>query len=149
MIIRQADAADVDAIVKIEKLCFSQPWSHQAMYEELTQNKLAFYLVGEIEGQVAGYAGLWWVVDEGHITNVAVRPEFRKRGIAKGIIQLLLDFTEKEGIMSHTLEVRRSNEAAKHLYANFGFTEEGVRKGYYQDDNEDAIIMWRKTENKK
>ena len=91
MILRQAVAEDVIEICEIEKLCFSDPWSLESMRYELEKNPAAIYIVAEDEGRIAGYAGLWWITDEGHITNVAVRPEYRGRGIASEIIRTLLD----------------------------------------------------------
>lgn len=143
MIIRQAEPGDAADIYEIERLCFPDPWSRDAIAYELERNPRAFYIVAELAGQVVGYAGLWWIEDEGHITNVAVKPGFRNRRIGEGIVGVLLDFTIQEGIRSHTLEVRKSNAAAIGLYEKFGFQVEGVRKGYYLSNKEDALIMWR------
>jgi ribosomal-protein-alanine N-acetyltransferase len=146
MIIRQANINDAKDIHEIERLCFAEPWSLDSVVHELSNNPRAFYIAAELDGQVVGYAGLWWMLDEGHITNVAVRPGFRNRKIGEGIINVLIDFTVQEGIKHHTLEVRKSNEPAINLYTKFGFEVEGVRKGYYQDNGEDALIMWRHEE---
>ena len=143
LIIRQADANDIDAIADLEKICFAVPWSRDSIRQELTENKVAFYVIAELDGQVIGYAGMWLIVDEGHITNVAVIPEHRGKNIASAIIAVMIEFTEAQGIKRFTLEVRSSNEAAKALYRKFDFKEEGLRKGYYQDNGEDAVIMWR------
>ncbi len=143
VIIRQALPKDADDIYEIEKLCFSDPWSRASIHFELEENPRALYVVAEHSGQVVGYAGLWWIEDEGHITNVAVKPGFRNRKIAEGIIGVLLDYTITEGIHHHTLEVRRDNEPAIGLYEKFGFEIEGVRKGYYKFEGQDALIMWR------
>ena len=144
--IRQATVNDVEDIYEIEKLCFPDPWSRDALTYELGENPRVFYIVADIGGKVVGYAGLWWIDDEGHITNVAVRPGYRNRRIGEGIISVLIDFTAGEGILHHTLEVRRSNEPAINLYEKFGFRVEGVRKGYYLNNGEDALIMWRHDE---
>lgn len=144
--IRQATVNDVEDIYEIEKLCFPDPWSRDALTYELGENPRAFYIVADIGGKVVGYAGLWWIDDEGHITNVAVRPGYRNRRIGEGIISVLIDFTAGEGILHHTLEVRRSNEPAINLYEKFGFRVEGVRRGYYLNNGEDALIMWRHDE---
>lgn len=144
--IRQASVNDIDDIYEIERLCFPDPWSKDALYYEFEENPRAFYIVAELEGQVVGYAGLWWIADEGHITNVAVRPGFRNRKIAEGIMSVLIDFTSQEGIKHHTLEVRPSNEPAINLYSKFGFEVEGRRKAYYANNGEDALIMWRHEE---
>lgn len=143
VIVRQAEPRDLDDIYEIERLCFPEPWSKDSMKFELEENPRAFYVVAEHSGKVVGYAGLWWIEDEGHITNVAVMPGFRNRHIGEGIITVLIDFTVKEGMKHHTLEVRRSNEAAIGLYSKFGFEVCGVRKGYYKHGKEDALIMWR------
>ena len=143
VLVRQADINDVDDIYEIERLCFPDPWSRDSLIYELDKNPRAFYIVAELDDKVAGYAGLWWIGDEGHITNVAVRPGFRNRKIASGIMTVMLEFTTKEGIKHHTLEVRRSNEPAIGLYEKYGFEVEGIRKGYYLNNGEDALIMWR------
>lgn len=143
VLVRQAKVCDADDIYEIEKLCFPDPWSRDSILYELEENPRAFYIVAELDGRVVGYAGLWWIGDEGHITNVAVRPGYRSRKIASGIISVMLDFTLQEGIKHHTLEVRKSNEAAIGLYEKYGFETEGIRKGYYLNNGEDALIMWR------
>ena len=146
VIIRQATVEDVDDIYEIEKLCFPDPWSRDALIYEFTENPRAFYIVAELDKMVVGYAGLWWIADEGHITNVAVKPGYRNRHIGEGIINVMIDFTSQEGIKHHTLEVRPSNTAAINLYQKFGFRTEGVRKEYYANNKEDALIMWRHEE---
>ena len=143
VIIRQAVPGDAEDIYEIEQICFPDPWSLDSIRYELEENPRAFYVVAQHSGKVVGYAGLWWVVDEGHITNVAVRPGYRNRKIAEGILRTLIEHTTEEGILHHTLEVRQSNEAAIGLYEKFGFETCGVRKGYYRFGGEDALIMWR------
>ena len=146
VIIRQAGPADAKDIYEIEKICFPDPWSMDSIKFELEENPRAFYVVAEHTGKVVGYAGLWWIEDEGHITNVAVMPGFRNRKIAEGIIRTLIDHTSTAGMRHYTLEVRRSNTPAIRLYEKFGFEVEGVRKGYYKFEKEDALIMWRHEE---
>lgn len=143
LIVRRAEAKDVDRIAELEIQCFTTPWSRESVYQDVVENKRALYLVAEIEGIVIGYAGIWSIVDEGHITNVAVAPEFRQHHIGSAIIAVLLEVTEEAGIERHTLEVRRSNEPAIKLYEKYGFKVAGERKGYYEDTGEDALIMWR------
>lgn len=143
VIIRQAKPGDERAIYEIEKICFPDPWSLESIRYELEDNDRAFYVVAVHSGKVVGYAGLWWVLDEGHITNVAVRPGYRNRKIAEGIMNVLLEHTIKAGVLHHTLEVRESNEPAIKLYEKLGFEVRGVRKGYYRFGGEDALIMWR------
>lgn len=143
LIVRRAEAKDVDRIAELEIECFTTPWTRESVYQDVVENPRALYVVAEIEGLVIGYAGIWSIVDEGHITNVAVDPKFRKLHVGSAIISVLLDVTQKAGVERHTLEVRRSNEAAIKLYEKFGFEVAGERKGYYQDEGEDALIMWR------
>lgn len=132
----------IDDIAVIENLCFKIPWSRQSIEEEITGNKLAFYLCARADGRIAGYAGMWHICDEGHITNIAVHPEYRKIGIGSMLLQRLVSHARSIGISSMTLEVRKSNIPAQKLYRKFGFVDAGVRKGYYADNNEDALIMW-------
>lgn len=143
LIIRQAEEKDIKPMAEIDKVCFSVPWSEKSFEEEIKNNHLAFYVVAEIGDKIVGYAGLWQVDVEGHITNVAVHPEFRRKRIAEALISVLIDHTKKNGVLSYTLEVRASNEAAISLYLKHGFKPAGIRKGYYMDNGEDAIIMWR------
>jgi [ribosomal protein S18]-alanine N-acetyltransferase len=133
----------IDGVMVVENLSFKIPWSKKSFIEEITKNKFAIYAIAMIGNKVIGYAGMWKVFDEGHITNIAVHPEFRKNGAACALIEYLLNKAEIEGIASMTLEVRRSNIAAQSLYQKYGFKESGFRKAYYSDNGEDAIIMWR------
>ena len=144
---RFAEEKDLPAMAEIERRCFHTPWSEESLRDDLTGNPLSVYMVLEAEnGDVAGYMSLWRILDEGHINNVAVLPEYRRRGGASEMLEFMLEYSEKNGISSHTLEVRVSNEGAIGLYRKFGFKEAGVRKGYYEDDGEDALIMWRNHE---
>lgn len=143
LIIRKAAKSDVPAVEEVEKACFSVPWSYESLYHDILENKLAFYIVAEIDGKICGYVGVWKIFDEGHITNVAVAPEYRRMHIASAMLSVLFDVTGAQGIESYTLEVRAGNQAAIALYTGFGFCESGLRKGYYEDNGEDAIIMWK------
>ena len=144
LIIRKAEAKDVLAIEEIEKQCFTVPWSYESLYQDIVENKLAFYIVAELAaGQICGYVGIWKIFDEGHITNVAVEPEYRRKHIARAMLEALMEVTAEAGIERYTLEVRASNEPAIRLYEGLGFKSEGIRPGYYEDNGEDAIIMWR------
>ena len=135
---------DIDNVLKVEKDCFSIPWSKDSFVRELVENKVALYLVAKIENVAVGYIGVWKIIDEGHITNVAVHSDYRGRGIASKLVSELLSLCEKDGMTSFTLEVRESNLPAQNLYKKFQFAECGIRKGYYQDNNENAVIMWRR-----
>ena len=153
LIIRQAAEKDVAAIAELEKRCFADPWSYDSVYYDVVKNKLALYIVAEQPGGsaepapavIAGYAGIWNIAGEGHITNVAVAPEYRRKHIGEAMLAVLLRVTEENGVKSHTLEVRKSNGPAISLYKKSGFEIAGERKGYYQDNGEDAFIMWRNT----
>lgn len=141
--IRKGSAEDIDAIAALEQKCFASPWSRESLYHDLAENQLSTYFVAELQGQIVGYVGIWAIMDEGHINNVAVSPSYRRQHIGSALIAAMLRSTEEAGIKSHTLEVRAGNRAAKGLYENYGFKEAGVRKGYYEDNGEDGIIMWR------
>jgi ribosomal-protein-alanine N-acetyltransferase len=143
MEIREMMEQDLDGILEVEKLSFHTPWSRDAFEKELRENRLARYVVGIIDGKVVGYCGVWLIVDEGHITNVAVHPDFRGHGVGKKLVRALIDLCKSEGIEKMTLEVRVNNEVAIKLYEGFDFRGVGVRKGYYTDTHEDALIMWR------
>lgn len=145
MIFRIADKNDIDAISKIEKDCFSVPWSRKQFEDEIKKNKFAVYIVAQDEqsGEVVGYGGMWHVINEGHITNIAVKEEYRKRGIAYGIIEKLTEIARQREMIGLTLEVRVGNTTARNLYTKSGFKLEGIRKEYYSDTKEDALIMWK------
>lgn len=141
--IRKGIGSDADDMALLEQQCFADPWSRESILHELTENPLAVYFVAELESRVIGYVGIWLIAGEGHITNVAVSPDYRRMHIGTALIDTMLTATEEAGITAHTLEVRAGNEPAKNLYARFGFKEAGLRRGYYADNGEDAIIMWR------
>lgn len=156
LIIRKAEEKDVLAIEQIEKQCFAVPWSYESLYKDIVENKLAFYIVAEIaggdgiqcssdaaDGQICGYVGIWKIFEEGHITNVAVAPEFRRKHIGLAMLETLISVTAEAGIEKYTLEVRAGNEPAIRLYEGLGFKSAGIRPGYYEDNGEDAVIMWR------
>lgn len=131
----------LDQVAEIEKICFSDPWSRRMLSEHL-ENECAATLVAQGEdGTILGYAGLLVVLDEGYITNVAVRPEYRRQGIAGELLGVFRRFAEGNRMAFLTLEVRDSNASARALYAKHGFSEVGVRKNYYDHPKEDAVIM--------
>lgn len=134
---------DIEDILIVERLSFTIPWSKNALVEEVEYNRLAIYITAKINGKAIGYAGMWKICDEGHITNIAVHPEYRQHGVGCQLVERLINIAMERGIEKMTLEVRKSNEAAQALYFKYGFTVEGCRKGYYSDNGEDAIIMWK------
>jgi ribosomal-protein-alanine N-acetyltransferase len=143
VIIRDMKESDLDRIMEIEEKSFNPPWSREAFLLELTKNLLAKYIVAEVDGQVVGYGGIWLIIDEGHVTNIAVDEKYRGKGIGSKILEGLIQLCRDRNMTAMTLEVRKSNVIAQSLYKKYGFKEYGIRKGYYQDNNEDAIIMWK------
>ncbi len=137
------NAEHLDELERLERICFSRPWSRRMLAEELDNACAAFLVAQDDDGTVLGYAGLLVVADEGYITNVAVFPEYRRHGIAGRLIQVFLDFAQANQLAFLTLEVRPSNVAAIALYGGFGFAEVGRRKNYYDLPKEDALIMTR------
>ena len=140
--IRRMTVDDVDAVHAIEQATFAMPWSRQSFYEEMTRNACARYLVAVLDtGEIVGFAGVWVVMDEGHITNIAVRADHRGQGIGRALTAQLMQYAANLGVVYMTLEVRRSNEVAQHVYLSHGFIQVGVRKKYYDDNGEDALFM--------
>ncbi|KXG76047.1 Acetyltransferase YpeA [Fervidicola ferrireducens] len=133
---------DLDQVMEVEKLSFTNPWSKNSFFLELTTNELATYIVAKVDGKVVGYAGMWLIVGEAHVTNVAVHPEFRKKGIGELLMRSLMTLAKESGAKMMTLEVRKSNYIAQNLYTKLGFEPIGIRRGYYTDNREDAVIMW-------
>ncbi len=140
LVIRRMTLNDVDGVHAIEAATFARPWTRQDFVKEMTTNACARYLVAEQNGAVIGYAGAWIVLDEAHVTNVAVAESWRGRGIGKQLTAALMQYAANLGVVYATLEVRKSNEAAKRLYQSLGFEYVGVRKRYYEDNGEDALL---------
>ena len=143
LIIKPMTFEDIDDVMKVENASFSLPWKKESFLNELLRNKLAVYLAARLNGQIVGYAGMWRVLDEGHITNIAVHPDFRTQNIASALIQALIRVCKEQEIQYLTLEVRKSNTIAQKLYEKHGFSPDGMRKAYYADNKEDAVIMWK------
>ena len=140
MILEKMNPAHVAQIAQLEKICFSDPWSERSIASEL-DNKLAFWLVATEGETVAGYIGSQTVMDETDMMNVAVHPDFRRRGIAEALVTGLVEALKTKGSHCLTLEVRASNDPAKALYEKLGFTQVGLRKNYYRNPKEDACIL--------
>jgi len=135
----------VTQVAELEKLCFSDPWSENSVASELN-NELSLWLVADDNGEVLGYVGSQTVMGESDMMNIAVHPDFRKQGIATGLIVGLVEELRKLGSHSLTLEVRASNETAIRLYLGLGFDEVGRRKNYYRNPKEDALILRKEWE---
>ena len=137
------DELDIDGVLEVSSLSLKESWSKNAFLKELS-NPLAKYIVAKMDNKPIGFAGLWVIVDEGHITNIAVHPNFRGQGIGSSLVDALIKNSVEWGCNSITLEVRSSNTIAQNLYTKFGFQVEGIRKKYYEDNKEDALIMWKR-----
>ena len=141
--IRQAKLYDVPALARIERDSFLYPWSVEQITHDITQNSRAYVAVAELDGETAGYADMWIVADEAQLFNIAIAPQFRGMGIGSILLRYMIEKAEAAGCRSMNLEVRRSNTPAFSLYRKSGFKESGVRKGYYAEDYEDAVLMDR------
>ncbi|MGL5259775.1 MAG: ribosomal protein S18-alanine N-acetyltransferase [Lachnospiraceae bacterium] len=141
--IKSLEEQYLDEVCILEEKAFSMPW-HRESFQEMIQNKEACYLVALIDGKVVGCCGVRHIVGEGEITNVVVDPSFRNNKIGYQMMQALLMQGRNLGIKEFVLEVRKSNDAAIFLYEKLGFKEEGVRKNFYEQPKEDALIMWKR-----
>lgn len=138
--VREMVQTDVANVAQIEREAFSRPWSEQGFLDALNQ-KNAIFLVAECEGQIVGYCGLYYAADEGEITNVAVRKSFRRRNIADMIISKIVNMAQQKKLAAIYLEVRESNTPARKLYEKHGFVPQGIRKNFYRNPQEHAIVM--------
>lgn len=137
---------DIPQIIAIEKKSFPTPWSSYAFTCELCDNEFAYYFVLVSEKDpttIVGYGGMWIIIDEAHITNIAVAPAYRGKKLGQYILEGLIDLARLKKAVRMTLEVRVSNDDAQKLYKRIGFLPAGIRPGYYIDTNEDALIMWK------
>ena len=142
--IRAIREEDVSQIHAIETLCFPMPWSEESILHDVKENVVARWLVMDSgEGDVLAYAGMWFVLDEAHVCNVAVHPDHRRKGYGREIFKALENLAKENSMAMMTLEVRRSNIAAQNLYHACGFLDVGYRKRYYEDNKEDALIMYK------
>ena len=132
---------DVAAVHEIERLSFRTPWPAYAFEQELKGNRLARYLVARFGDRVVGFAGLWLMVDEAHVTTFGVHPDWRRQGIGRQLLLNLAELSVAIGARRMTLEVRASNGVAQALYRALGFDVVGRRRAYYTDDGEDALVM--------
>ena len=141
--LRRLQLADLDAIEKIERASYPTPWSRSMFASELAKQSSLSIAAVDPDGDLVGYLVLSRYVDAWHVMNVAVDPAHRRLGIAAAMLERLFDETSGDAERGYTLEVRVSNTAAISLYERFGFVSRGVRRGYYTDNREDAVIMWR------
>lgn len=140
--IRKMTIEDVEQVFEIEKLSFTLPWTKDSFYYEMTTNENAYYVVAETKQGVVGYCGMWLVLDEAHVTNIAILPDERGKKLGERLMRAAMDTAKGQGAVLMTLEARVSNEPALNLYRKLGFKNGGIRKRYYTDNSEDAIVMW-------
>ena len=144
--IKPMTQADIDNVIAIEAASYGEHhWSEESFFNELSNELARYYCAFNDNGNLMGYAGTWQILEVAHLTNIAVSPDFRRRKVAESMLAVVIDECRKNGIKYITLEVRVSNTPAINLYEKYGFKSLGTRKGYYQNNNEDALIMW--TEN--
>ena len=145
MILREMLVEDLDKVMEIEEDLFAVPWTKEGYFTFLTR-KDAMFLVVEEKGEILGYCGLLMVLDEGDVTNVAVRRDRQREGIGNFLMESMLRLAYEQGIQTVHLEVRAGNSVAVRLYERLGFVKDGIRKGYYTDPVEDAVLMTRRQE---
>ncbi|EGA90241.1 acetyltransferase [Planococcus donghaensis MPA1U2] len=141
---RKMTTEDVDAVYEIEKLSFTLPWTKEAFYNEMNINEHAYYVIAETEEGIVGYCGMWLVMDEAHVTNIAIHPDHRGKKLGGSLMEAAIKTAKAQGAVLMTLEARVSNTVAQNLYRKLGFKNGGIRKRYYTDNYEDAIVMWVK-----
>ena len=143
VICRNMTVEDLEQVECLERICFSDAWSEKLLRDSL-ESRWDTLFVAEYQGQVCGYAALRVLAGEGEIQRIAVLPEYRRLGIGKQLMEAMVAFSSEQGAEDMTLEVRAGNVAAIGLYKSYGFAEEGLRKAYYHEPVEDALIMWRR-----
>lgn len=139
--IEKMQREDIPRIMEIERKCFATPWHESAYLTELT-NRSAYYAVARMDGKIVGYTGMWIIMDESHITTIGVDPDYRGKKIGEQLLIALLDEAQRRHARRSTLEVRETNFVAQNLYRKYGFVPAAIRRGYYTDNNENAIVMW-------
>jgi len=140
--IRTMTVEDIPAILAIDKASFTVPWSREIYEQELTNNDYAQYFVVESDKEIIGYIGLWVILEDAQVTNIAILPKYRGYKIGEKLFGFSLQYLMQENVERLSLEVRESNIAAQNLYKKFGLVSGGIRKNYYKDNGEDALLMW-------
>ena len=141
-VIRKMQLGDIPFVLKIEQASFTSPWTEETYEHEIKNNIYAHYFVVETDDKIIGYVGIWLVEDDAQITNIAIIPEFRGYKIGEKLFGFAMQFVVQHGAKRLSLEVRVSNLTAQKLYRKFGLVPGAIRKGYYPDDGEDALVMW-------
>lgn len=144
MDIFQMTEKDVSEVWQLDVMCFALPWSEQSFADEMKNTLAHYYIIRDEDGRIIAYCGFWNVADEGHITNIAVHPEYRRKGCGSALVERLIFEAKKLNLILLTLEVREGNLPAQGLYRKYGFEVLGRRRKYYADNKEDALIMTKK-----
>lgn len=139
---RKMTIADIDAVYEIEHSSFTLPWTKEAFFYEMLDNQHAYYVLAETADGIVGFCGLWIIMDECHVTNIAILPEHRGKKLGEKLMRAAMETAVEKGAKTMTLEARVSNTPARNLYEKLGFKNGGIRKSYYSDNFEDAIVMW-------
>ena len=139
---RKMTPDDVEAVHDIELATFPTPWTLDSFHYEMRENQYAHYIVAEDETGIVGFCGMWLVIDAAQITNVAVVERMRGQKIGEALMQEAMRIAREAGMDVMSLEVRVTNEVAQNLYRKLGFQDGGIRKSYYTDNGEDALVMW-------
>lgn len=142
ILLREATLDDLPGILRIENAAFTSPWTEASFRNDIAWNEFAHYLVIELDAVIIGYAGIWIILDEGHITNIAIYPDQQGQHYGELLLENLMEAARKRGVTHMTLEVRISNQRAQNLYKKMHFEPGAIRKNYYPDNQEDALVMW-------
>lgn len=140
--VRRMNENDIDKVTEVERASYLTPWDFGTFKQEVNENPYANYFVIEEDQRVFGYCGVWVIIDEAHVTNVAIHPDYRGQGYGEQLFRYACEEAIEKGAIQLSLEVRVSNTAAQHLYRKFGLVPGGIRKHYYSDNGEDALVMW-------
>ena len=141
---RKMTVEDIDQVYEIEKSAFTLPWTKESFHYEMTNNDHAYYVLAETEKGIVGYCGMWLILDESHVTNIAILPDERGKKLGERLMKKAIEIAKDQGAVLMTLEARVSNHVAQNLYRKLGFQNGGIRKRYYTDNLEDALVMWVK-----
>lgn len=142
LVIRQMEEADIDQVIEVEQKSFATPWSRDIFQQEVGRNQFAHYFVVLIDERIVGYVGIWVVLEDVQITNIAILPAYRGNKLGEKLFHYVMVQAVRLGGRHLSLEVRSSNIVAQRLYRKFGLVPGGIRKNYYTDNQEDAIVMW-------
>ncbi|WP_163538259.1 ribosomal protein S18-alanine N-acetyltransferase [Gracilibacillus sp. YIM 98692] len=142
IVFRKMTENDIEAVSQIDEKSFPKPWPKQIYYEEMNLNQYAKYFVTTVNEEVVGFCGTWMVLDEAQVTNIAIHPAYRGRGLGEGLFQYVINYAVAHDVKHLSLEVRMSNLVAQRMYKKFGLQPGGVRKNYYTDNQEDALVLW-------